>query len=522
MRQLAFPLAVPVLWAVAVFLAGLGTCGVDAKVQDDIKLHTTVALITIDSPTSLTQTLEGTFATFSGKPPSSAIFTILPSTDDAEGCSTMPSVQSQGQPTAVLVRRGNCTFLQKTLNVQKAGAAGALIVWDDDDISVAADSNDTAELDKVKIFVVSIPRKVGDNVISWNSNHTMEPVVLSIKEYDPPLWDISEAVLLVMATTFVILGAHFSTADLRHGSPLALPREEVLEVTNDFAVSFCIMGSCMLMVLFFFMNYMVYVIIFVFCVGGGSCIVQFVSTWLQYVMPSLRRRLSRVPQFGPVTIADCIAFVPATIIIACWFHFRKDHLYGWIFQDIIGAGFLCMFQRTLRFPNMKVASLLLTIMFFFDVFWVFISPYIFHESVMVTVAKGGDTGETVPMLLRMPAFSDRLGSERMLGFGDIALPGLLVSYLRRHDILSKRNLCSGYFFPCVVGYSMGLVVTFLALIAMRKGQPALLYLVPGTLGTTLVLAWRRGDVKNLLNGTPVLEQNADGLGTEIVNCSDDL
>merc|ERR1711937_393859 len=107
------------------------------------------------------------------------------------------------------------------------------------------------------------------------------------------------------------------------------------------------------------------------------------------------------------------------------------------------------------------------------------------------------------MLLRIPSFGDPLGRDRMLGFGDIALPGLLISYLRRHDMRSDRSGCTGYFVPAVVGYFIGLCVTILALLIMQMGQPALLYLVPGTLGTTLLIASRRGEVAALMAGEPV-------------------
>lgn len=41
-------------------------------------------------------------------------------------------------------------------------------------------------------------------------------------------------------------------------------------------------------------------------------------------------------------------------------------------------------------------------------------------------------------------------------------------------------------------YSIGLLVTFMALALMQRGQPALLYLVPCTLVTSCALAlWRR-------------------------------
>jgi hypothetical protein len=59
---------------------------------------------------------------------------------------------------------------------------------------------------------------------------------------------------------------------------------------------------------------------------------------------------------------------------------------------------------------------------------------------MVEVATGGDTGEQLPMVLKVP----HLGSNplkvcwmpySMLGFGDILVPGLLLSYCHSFDLL---------------------------------------------------------------------------------------
>lgn len=59
---------------------------------------------------------------------------------------------------------------------------------------------------------------------------------------------------------------------------------------------------------------------------------------------------------------------------------------------------------------------------------------------MVEVATGGDSGEQLPMVLKVP----HLGSNplkvcwmpySMLGFGDILVPGLLLSYCHSFDLL---------------------------------------------------------------------------------------
>jgi len=75
------------------------------------------------------------------------------------------------------------------------------------------------------------------------------------------------------------------------------------------------------------------------------------------------------------------------------------------------------------------------------------------------------------------------------------LPGLLAVFCRRFDISQRLPPRRGYFLPCVAGYGAGLLATYAALwfsLFGDEGQPALLYLVPGTLGTTSVLALVRG------------------------------
>jgi Signal peptide peptidase len=88
--------------------------------------------------------------------------------------------------------------------------------------------------------------------------------------------------------------------------------------------------------------------------------------------------------------------------------------------------------------------------FCYDIFFVFVSPYIFGSSVMVTVATGYSgtihTDEnfcekhptdkdcnmnSLPMLLIVPTFSSYLSSESLLGLGDIVLPGLLLVWAAR-------------------------------------------------------------------------------------------
>uniref|UniRef100_A0A453Q522 Signal peptide peptidase-like 2 n=1 Tax=Aegilops tauschii subsp. strangulata TaxID=200361 RepID=A0A453Q522_AEGTS len=153
----------------------------------------------------------------------------------------------------------------------------------------------------------------------------------------------------------------------------------------------------------------------------------------------------------------------------------------------------------------QVGSVLLGCSFLYDIFWVFISKMLFHESVMIVVARGDNTDEDgVPMLLKIPRMFDPWGGYSIIGFGDILLPGLLVAFALRYDWAARKTLQSGYFLWSMVAYGSGLLITYVALNLMDgHGQPALLYIVPFTLGTFISLGKKRGELRNLwMKGQP--------------------
>merc|ERR1719382_479745 len=127
------------------------------------------------------------------------------------------------------------------------------------------------------------------------------------------------------------------------------------------------------------------------------------------------------------------------VLAVAFLLYRNNDTFGWILQDLIAIMLLLTIQRTLRLPNLKTGTVILVCTFFFDIFWVFLSPLIFKKSVMIEVATGGGTGQSVPMVLKIPALTGIPGQFKILGLGDIAIPGLLISLLPRHDLVSKAK-----------------------------------------------------------------------------------
>lgn len=190
-------------------------------------------------------------------------------------------------------------------------------------------------------------------------------------------------------------------------------------------------------------------------------------------------------------------------MVSYWWFTRKGQ-YAFIFQDLFGALLCIRMQCALNLPNLKVASCLLALFFFYDIFFVFISPYIFGGNVMVTVGTGGNTGETMPMVFIFPKLWAKFSPNSMLGLGDVAFPAFLLTFLRRFDLERKLGGMRGYFYPALIGYGVGMALTEIILITFHAAQPALLYLVPCIILPTVYLAKQRSQFKDLWDYKPVV------------------
>merc|ERR1719220_2025270 len=204
---------------------------------------------------------------------------------------------------------------------------------------------------------------------------------------------------------------------------------------------------------------------------------------------------------------------------ATWFVFRKTD-WSWILQDILGIMFSINMLKVLRLPSLRICTILLSALFFYDIFFVFITPlFMSGKSVMVEVATGHSSDEQLPMVLRVPHLSTTpsricyVQTYSLLGFGDILVPGLLLSYAHSYDLLAgiKYKL---YWVITSVAYILGLVATFISLFLMNSAQPALLYLVPFTLIPTILVAWLRGALPAMWEGDNKDEEDGEVCGDD--------
>ncbi|XP_050237724.1 signal peptide peptidase-like 4 [Mercurialis annua] len=415
----------------------------------------------------------------------------------------------------ILVHRGNCSFTTKANIAEEANASAILIINNRTELFKMVCEDKESNV-KIGIPAVMLPQDAGASLKHYIRNSS----TVSVQLYSPqrPLVDVAEVFLWLMAVG-TILGASYWSAwsarevaieqdkllkdgsdDFQHTEGV-LPSSGVVSINTTSAILFVVVASCFLIMLYKLMSlWFMDVLVALFCIGGieglQTCLVALLSCfrWFQHAGDSY----IKVPFFGAVSHLTLVVCPFCIAFAVVWAVYRRVS-FAWIGQDILGIALIITVLQIVHVPNLKVGTVLLSCAFLYDIFWVFVSKLWFKESVMIVVARGDKSGEDgIPMLLKIPRMFDPWGGYSIIGFGDIILPGLLVAFALRYDWLTKKSLRTGYFLWAMTAYGLGLLVTYVALNMMDgHGQPALLYIVPFTLGTFLTLGKKRGDLEAL-------------------------
>lgn len=239
-----------------------------------------------------------------------------------------------------------------------------------------------------------------------------------------------------------------------------------------------------------------------FSLGGTYTLTNTLSPFLSQFITSKTKygyHFKKIYLIGDIdttfTIADFISF-----ILSCIFsvqYFRTKHF---ILNNVLGISFCVQAIEKISLGSYKVGAILLVGLFFYDIFWVF------GTEVMVTVAKSLDGPIKLLFPRVLPSFGSK-GEFSLLGLGDIVIPGLFIALMLRFDALlayvnpaiaEYSKFPKPYFLVNIIGYMLGLVVTVSVMFFFKAAQPALLYLVPACLGSSLLVAFVKGEVKALI------------------------
>uniref|UniRef100_A0A8C3YLG6 Signal peptide peptidase-like 2A n=1 Tax=Catagonus wagneri TaxID=51154 RepID=A0A8C3YLG6_9CETA len=406
---------------------------------------------------------------------------------------------------AVVVQWGTCQFLEKARIAQTGGAEALLVA---NNSVLFPPSGNKSEFHDVKILIAFINNKdfkdmkqtLGDNI--------------TVKMYSPswPNFDYTMVVIFVIAVFTVALGGYWSglielenmkAVTNSEDREMRRKKEEYFTFSPLTVVIFVVVCCVMMVLLYFFYKWLVYVMIAIFCIASAMSLYNCLAALIHKISCGQCTIVCRGKSIEVRLIflsGLCIA------IAVVWAVFRNEDRWAWILQDILGIAFCLNLIKTLKLPNFKSCVILLGLLLLYDVFFVFITPFITQngESIMVELAAGPfGNNEKLPVVIRVPklacfsVMSVCLMPVSILGFGDIIVPGLLIAYCRRFDVQTGSSI---YYISSTIAYAVGMILTFVVLVLMKKGQPALLYLVPCTLITASIVAWRRKEMKKFWKG----------------------
>mmetsp|Transcript_60432 Transcript_60432/g.138114 ORF Transcript_60432/g.138114 Transcript_60432/m.138114 type:complete len:394 (-) Transcript_60432:283-1464(-) len=312
--------------------------------------------------------------------------------------------------------------------------------------------------------------------------------------------DPSNFLVVLIAAVILVYGSHRALRppfmDMSMSSEEMLAHEEAAEAGEmqlHTTFMFVIVSSCSLVLIFYFMSAMSILITVLFSFISSLSLGALVYPYVDRLTEHRFSREVDVPYLGPMPILFFILAPICIIAVLTWLLTKS-----WLLNNILAFSLIIFFLTSVRLSSLKVASSLLTLAFFYDIFWVFISSSIFGKNVMVTVA----TGLNVPIKILVPLmFSSGKNQQfTLIGLGDIVLPGLLLCFALRLDDTKGIDKKTGYFAVCMVGYCIGLTMCEFVVGTFHWAQPAMIYLVPGTLIPFIYKAWSRREIQDVWDG----------------------
>ena len=352
--------------------------------------------------------------------------------------------------------------------------------------------------------------------------------ILLLMTFIRPYVEIHPAIMTAISTCLLVyVGCTFSTKICSMSGDKQ--KEGIETMKQKDAWIFPIMGSAVLFglyLLFKFFNekYLNILLHLYFTLIGSFSIGQLIEEKIVEKEPfksfSEKKAFSipKIPYLNPdgatVSLLNIITFSLGLIVGVIYF-LKKN----WILNNILGMAFSVFGIENLTLGEFKVGLILLSLLFFYDIFWVFYTP------VMVSVAKKIE-GPVKLMFPKLQAAIEQMRKEKgedneyagkpydpreynMIGLGDIVIPGIYVALMLRFDIYlykkAKKDIAKygfsfknmKYFLITFIFYNLGIIITLCSMYFFNHAQPALLYLVPCTLISSTFLALITGDIKTL-------------------------
>lgn len=272
--------------------------------------------------------------------------------------------------------------------------------------------------------------------------------------------------------------------------------EDVEKMATKDALKFPIIGSAVLFGIFLVVKYirkdLINLLVSIyFALFGGVCVGNTARPLFNFIIGKQNGSKKIVifsEKFLTLEISEILGMLLVGFPISVFWAITKN----WIANNVLGISFAIEAISFMNIGSYKNGSILLIGLFAYDIFWVFGTP------VMVSVVKGFNAPIKIlyprsGIITPLVKGAEIAAQHSVLGLGDIAIPGFFVALLLRFDAASKK-----YFRAGLGAYICGLVNTMAVMHVFGAAQPALLYLVPWCLITSVVVALCDGRLMELV------------------------
>ncbi|KAH9378203.1 hypothetical protein HPB48_022657 [Haemaphysalis longicornis] len=122
----------------------------------------------------------------------------------------------------------------------------------------------------------------------------------------------------------------------------------------------------------------IYLIIIMFSLASASAL----FACLEPIVNRIGVGTSKVPERlaicspEPLEIRHVALGVFAIGVALTWYFFRNNDVFGWALQDILAIAFCINMLKSIHLPNLRMICLLLSLLLVYDVFFVFITPFL--------------------------------------------------------------------------------------------------------------------------------------------------
>lgn len=210
----------------------------------------------------------------------------------------------------------------------------------------------------------------------------------------------------------------------------------------------------------------------------------------------------------PFLKSDVLSIITTVMVISCYL-FKIEPTF--VFSNIIAVSLATRILSLIKPSSFLVACGLLVGLFFYDIYWVF------GSEVMVSVATTIDTpGKLLfPRILNSSTSTASAYPYAILGLGDICVPGIFLSITQALDMKFSNNKKSPYFTTGAIAYVSALFSCFWVNFKTGAAQPALLYLVPALIISTLGVGVFRNEFKQVISFADEDEEDGESGDGEV-------